>query len=237
MSDYAGEAIAQGSQSFAAAARLFPPAMRRDVTILYAWCRHCDDVVDGQASDDQPVQLPARPVQQQHAGAVERRDRLPGGVGHVQVLHRPVLLVDERHRALPATRAARCDGRLRAPAVRPDDDRRARGAAAGRVQAPAAGRAPLEQDAVAGGEGPVLLDRDEVRHRVLSALAEEARSMLDEGVVVAAEDLDLAMITGAGFAFWNGGLTPLLDRTGVSEAVTGRRFHGPGVASVPPVTG
>jgi phytoene synthase len=45
---YADKAIAQGSQSFAAAARLFPPALRRDVTILYAWCRHCDDVVDGQ---------------------------------------------------------------------------------------------------------------------------------------------------------------------------------------------
>ena len=39
------------------------------------------------------------------------------------------------------------------------------------------------------------------------ALADEARRMLDEGVVVAAEDLDLAMITGAGFSFWNGGLT------------------------------
>ena len=57
--------------------------------------------------------------------------------------------------------------------------------------------------------------------------------MLDEGVVAAPEDLDLAMITGAGFAFWNGGLTPLLDRTGVAERVTGRRFLEPGVASVP----
>jgi len=46
--DYAQQAIAQGSQSFAAAARLFDPSMRRDVTRLYAWCRHCDDVIDGQ---------------------------------------------------------------------------------------------------------------------------------------------------------------------------------------------
>jgi hypothetical protein len=57
--------------------------------------------------------------------------------------------------------------------------------------------------------------------------------MLDEGVVAAAEDLDLAMITGAGFSFWNGGITPLLDRTGYAEKVTGKRFHAPGVASVP----
>jgi phytoene synthase len=40
--------IAEGSKSFAAAARLFPPALRRDVILLYAWCRHCDDVTDGQ---------------------------------------------------------------------------------------------------------------------------------------------------------------------------------------------
>jgi 3-hydroxyacyl-CoA dehydrogenase len=68
---------------------------------------------------------------------------------------------------------------------------------------------------------------------VLSAMAQEARLMLDEGVVAAPMDIDLAMITGAGFAFWNGGLTPLLDRTGISEKVNGRRFLPPGVASVP----
>jgi len=56
--------------------------------------------------------------------------------------------------------------------------------------------------------------------------------MLDEGVVQAPEDIDLAMITGAGFPFWNGGVTPLLDRTGISEKVTGKRFLAPGVASV-----
>ncbi|SJZ50952.1 phytoene/squalene synthase family protein [Consotaella salsifontis] len=42
------ETIAQGSQSFAVAARLFAPATRRSAMMLYAWCRHCDDVVDGQ---------------------------------------------------------------------------------------------------------------------------------------------------------------------------------------------
>ena len=40
--------IRQGSKSFAAAARLFDPDMRADAVLLYAWCRHCDDVVDGQ---------------------------------------------------------------------------------------------------------------------------------------------------------------------------------------------
>ncbi|KAA0971960.1 phytoene/squalene synthase family protein [Aureimonas fodinaquatilis] len=41
-------AIAKGSQSFAAAARLFQRETRQDAVMLYAWCRHCDDVIDGQ---------------------------------------------------------------------------------------------------------------------------------------------------------------------------------------------
>ncbi|MCW2842555.1 MAG: 3-hydroxyacyl-CoA dehydrogenase [Nocardioides sp.] len=64
---------------------------------------------------------------------------------------------------------------------------------------------------------PVVLEPAEVRTRVLAGLAEEARLMLDEGVVAAPEDLDLAMITGAGFSFWNGGLTMLLEREGLGK--------------------
>ena len=79
---------------------------------------------------------------------------------------------------------------------------------------------------------PEVLTAEQVRESVLAGLAEEARLMLDEGVAIAAQDLDLAMITGAGFQFWNGGLTPLLDRSGVAQKVTGQRFLPPGVASV-----
>jgi phytoene synthase len=46
--EHATETIAVGSKSFAAAARLFDAPTRRSVLMLYAWCRHCDDVVDGQ---------------------------------------------------------------------------------------------------------------------------------------------------------------------------------------------
>lgn len=74
-------------------------------------------------------------------------------------------------------------------------------------------------------ESPVVLTAPEVRERVLAGLAQEAQLMLDEGVVAAPEDLDLAMITGAGFSFWNGGLTMLLDISGISERVNGKRFH------------
>ena len=42
------EAIQKGSKSFAAAAALFDAETRADAEMLYAWCRHCDDVIDGQ---------------------------------------------------------------------------------------------------------------------------------------------------------------------------------------------
>ncbi|MGZ4452109.1 MAG: 3-hydroxyacyl-CoA dehydrogenase NAD-binding domain-containing protein [Nocardioides sp.] len=73
--------------------------------------------------------------------------------------------------------------------------------------------------------GDVVKTAEEVRSQTLEALADEARRMLDEGVAQAAEDIDLGMITGAGFQFWNGGLTQLLDREGISEKVTGSKFH------------
>jgi len=81
--------------------------------------------------------------------------------------------------------------------------------------------------------GDTALDEHQIRSRALSALADEARRMLDDGVVGEAQDIDLCMILGAGWPFWLGGLTPYLDRTGVSEEVTNRRFLEPGVASLP----
>ena len=57
--------------------------------------------------------------------------------------------------------------------------------------------------------------------------------MLDEGVVQAVQDIDLCMILGAGWPFWLGGISAYLDRTGVSERVTGSRFLPEGVATLP----
>lgn len=83
-------------------------------------------------------------------------------------------------------------------------------------------------------EGTEELTSEEVRQQVLDSLAEEVHFMLQEGVVEHAEDIDLAMITGAGFMLHNGGICPLLDRTGTSERVTGSRFLPLGEASVAP---
>ena len=44
----AKDSIARGSKSFAAASLLFDPETRERAWLLYAWCRRCDDIADGQ---------------------------------------------------------------------------------------------------------------------------------------------------------------------------------------------
>ncbi|WP_405066190.1 3-hydroxyacyl-CoA dehydrogenase NAD-binding domain-containing protein [Kribbella sp. NBC_01510] len=73
---------------------------------------------------------------------------------------------------------------------------------------------------------------EELRTRVLAALAEEIKIMLDEGVVAEAQDIDLCLLLGAGWPFHLGGITPYLDRTGISEKVNGIRFLPKGIASL-----
>ncbi len=72
---------------------------------------------------------------------------------------------------------------------------------------------------LAGGERPST--GPEVLARALEGLAQEIKIMLDEGVVAAAEDIDLCMILGAGWPFHLGGITPYLDRTGIAAKVNG----------------
>ncbi|MEI8119342.1 MAG: 3-hydroxyacyl-CoA dehydrogenase NAD-binding domain-containing protein [Actinomycetes bacterium] len=74
---------------------------------------------------------------------------------------------------------------------------------------------------------------EQVRSRALTALAVEARMMLDEGVVSTAGEIDLCMLMGAGWPMHLGGILPYLDREGISEAACGQRFHPKGIASLP----
>jgi 3-hydroxyacyl-CoA dehydrogenase/enoyl-CoA hydratase/carnithine racemase len=81
-------------------------------------------------------------------------------------------------------------------------------------------------------QGTRRSEQHEVLARVRDALADEARRMLDDGVVSDPEDLDLCMLLGAGWPAHLGGITPWLDRTGRPKSATDRRFLSPGIASV-----
>jgi phytoene synthase len=61
---HARDSISRGSKSFRAASRLFDPQTRERAWLLYAWCRACDDIADGQdhggtmsATDDPQARL------------------------------------------------------------------------------------------------------------------------------------------------------------------------------------
>ena len=72
------------------------------------------------------------------------------------------------------------------------------------------------------GDGPVRRV-DEIREAVLAALADEVRHMLEEGVVESPKDIDTALILGAGFPFFMGGLTPRLHEAGHSLELGARQ--------------
>jgi 3-hydroxyacyl-CoA dehydrogenase/enoyl-CoA hydratase/carnithine racemase len=76
---------------------------------------------------------------------------------------------------------------------------------------------------LAGGPRPST--GEQVLAQALEALAEEIHLMLEDGVVAGPEDIDLCMILGAGWPFHLGGITPYLDRAGVSAKVTGATFR------------
>ncbi len=76
---HAQSSIARGSKSFAAASRLFQPAMRERVWLLYAWCRACDDIVDGQ----------------DHGGTMTSVGDLPERLAHVDRLTDAALAGEE----------------------------------------------------------------------------------------------------------------------------------------------
>ena len=73
ISEASRQSIEAGSKSFAAAARLFDPEMRDSARLFYAWCRHCDDVIDGQAGGLGLVERQGLPAER--LAALERRTR------------------------------------------------------------------------------------------------------------------------------------------------------------------
>ncbi|MCU1545211.1 MAG: 3-hydroxyacyl-CoA dehydrogenase [Homoserinimonas sp.] len=83
---------------------------------------------------------------------------------------------------------------------------------------------------LSGGSTPMT--GEQVLRRIEDGLADEVHRMLEDGVVSAAEDIDLCLILGAGWPFQMGGATPYLDRVGASQRVFGETFHSPTVSGV-----
>lgn len=69
-----------------------------------------------------------------------------------------------------------------------------------------------------GSRGDNPQTPEELLARVRDALAEEVQFMLDEGVASDSDDIDLAMIMGAGWPFHLGGIVPYLKHTGALAA-------------------
>jgi 3-hydroxyacyl-CoA dehydrogenase/enoyl-CoA hydratase/carnithine racemase len=72
---------------------------------------------------------------------------------------------------------------------------------------------------------------DEILEAALEALADEIGHLLEEGVVADPMDIDTALLLGAGWPFWLGGITRYLDQTGISEKMVGRPFAEVGVGA------
>ena len=73
---------------------------------------------------------------------------------------------------------------------------------------------------------------EEIQQDALEAIADEVNRMLEEGVIAEAKDVDTALILGAGWPFWLGGITKHLDQTGISERLFGHALaEAPAVAS------
>jgi 3-hydroxyacyl-CoA dehydrogenase/enoyl-CoA hydratase/carnithine racemase len=66
--------------------------------------------------------------------------------------------------------------------------------------------------------------REEIVERVLTNLTKEIDLILQEGVVTDTRDIDLAMIMGAGWPFFMGGITMYLDMAGYTPKVLQKVF-------------
>jgi 3-hydroxyacyl-CoA dehydrogenase/enoyl-CoA hydratase/carnithine racemase len=81
---------------------------------------------------------------------------------------------------------------------------------------------PLREGLVVEEHAPWSAER--IQRAALEAVADEARRMLDEGVVADARDIDTAMLLGANYPFFNGGICMYLDQLGISQELFGRPF-------------
>jgi 3-hydroxyacyl-CoA dehydrogenase/enoyl-CoA hydratase/carnithine racemase len=72
---------------------------------------------------------------------------------------------------------------------------------------------------------------EEILESALEAVADEIWHLLEEGGVSDAKDIDTALLLGAGWPFWLGGITKYLDQVGISEKMFGRPLSEAGAGA------
>lgn len=92
----------------------------------------------------------------------------------------------------------------------------------GKVDDPIVADLALEEARYAGVERSDYTP-DEIRHRLLLALINEAADILFEGLAASAADIDLVTVFGQGFPRWRGGLMHYADTLGPAKVREGLR--------------
>lgn len=90
------EIMREGSKSFNAAARLLPGQARASAYLLYAWCRRCDDIIDGQELGRE-VRDDPRPPEERLLALRRDTERALAGEAVSDPVFRGLYLVAERH--------------------------------------------------------------------------------------------------------------------------------------------
>ena len=102
--------IERGSGSFAAAARLFDAHTRASAVMLYAWCRHCDDAVDGQVLGHGQRDGDRSDASERLARLREHTDAVFRGEPAADAAHAALAEVVRRHGIPHALASAHLDG-------------------------------------------------------------------------------------------------------------------------------
>lgn len=97
ITEHCREVIEAGSKSFARAASLLDPTIRGGAYQLYAYCRHCDDVIDGQTMGH-AQELPDQTTQERRLAELrETTDRALRGEAVDGLVFQAIARVVRRH--------------------------------------------------------------------------------------------------------------------------------------------
>jgi len=77
----------------------------------------------------------------------------------------------------------------------------------------------LEKHRATLGYAPRKISDDEIVHRLVYALVNEAAKLLEEGIAQRASDVDMVYLTGYGFPLWRGGPMCYADTVGLFNVV------------------